>query len=221
MLRNRRSGEKPLKDSYSDRAGAQKWVAGIRSAIFNIAFFSVLPLIMVLNIPALLFKKPPYYISKICSRLALWLTRVICGLRYEIVGLENVPEGACILASKHQSAWDTIVFSTIYPDCSYVLKHELTKVPIYGTFIRKLEMISIDRTRGRKAIVDLRNQAENIIRQRRKIIIFPEGSRTSPDNPKPYQKGILSLYKEFDCPIVPVALNSGLFWGRRSWIKWP
>ncbi len=221
MFRNRRNREDPITGPAPHPSGVPLWLAGVRSAVFNVAFFTVLPLLMVLNIPALLFKTPPYYLSKICSTIALWFSRVICGLDYKIIGLENVPAGACVLASKHQSAWDTIVFSTLYPDCSYVLKHELTKVPIYGTFIRKLGMISIDRNRGRKAILDLREQAHKIVNQDRKIIIFPEGTRTTPDDPKPYQKGVLSLYKDFNCPVIPVALNSGLFWGRRSWIKWP
>lgn len=197
------------------------WLVAIRSIIFNLIFFITIPLLMIINSPALLRKTPPFYFSKLACSYAMWLVRVTCGLEYRVVGLENIPQGACIFASKHQSAWDTMIFLTLFPDAAYVLKYELTKVPVFGNYIRKYGMISIDRSRGRKAIGDLRNQAQILINQDRKIIIFPEGSRTAPGSKNPYQKGILALYKDFHCPIVPVALNSGLYWGRRSWLKWP
>jgi 1-acyl-sn-glycerol-3-phosphate acyltransferase len=221
MLRNRRNRADSLTVQTSMVPQNAYWLAAVRSAVFNLVFFISLPMLLLINLPALLRSQPPYYFAKFASKYAMWLVRVICGVEYKIIGSENVPQGACIFASKHQSAWDTIIFLALYPDSAYVLKSELTKIPVYGQFIKKYGMISIDRNRGRKALGDLRIQAQRVLEQRRKIIIFPEGSRTCPGAKTSYQKGILALYKDFDCPIVPVALNSGLYWGRRSWIKWP
>lgn len=193
----------------------------LRSIAYSVLFFPSVALLFLINSPALLLSRPPFYFARITSRYSLWLLKIICGLDYKIEGLSNIPKGPCIFASKHQSAWDTIVFQALYPDIIYVLKKELTYIPLYGQFIKKFGMIVIDRSRGRQALIDLRNQAKEVIKQGRKIVIFPEGTRTAPGQTNAYQKGIYALYKDCHCTVIPVTLNSGIFWGRRSWIKYP
>lgn len=198
------------------------WLAIVRSALFNLLFFLTFPIILLLYLPVLFIQKgPPVVFAKFSSLYTLWLLKIICGTKCRVIGLENVPEGPCILASKHQSAWDTFSFLTIFPDISYVIKIELQKLPIYGAYMKKHGNIALDRDKGRKSLLDLKVKAQKILQQNRKIIIFPEGARVEPGAPADYQKGILVLYKDTTCPIIPVALNSGQYWGRRSWIKWP
>jgi 1-acyl-sn-glycerol-3-phosphate acyltransferase len=220
MFRNRRNCSDAITFTAMAPSQGQIWLAAIRSVVFNVLLFGGLSLLMIVHAPALLFNKVPSYLFTATGRYTLWLVKVICGLRYQVQGAEYIPAGSCIFASKHQSAWDTAVFLVLIPEISYVLKKELTKIPIYGKFLERYGMISIDRNRGRKALLDLKTQAKELLDKNRKIVIFPEGSRTAIGSKGDYQKGILILYKEFDCPIVPVALNSGLKWGKRR-IKWP
>ena len=223
MLRNRRNSPDTLSFENRHFASPLKLLEVIiRSFIFNVTFFITFPLLLILNSPALLLKRPPFYFAKLGTGHTLWLLKVICGLKYKVDGLENVPEGKCIFASKHQSAWDTVIFQYLFPKAIYVLKKELLRIPFYGNFIKKFGMIGIDRKEGRKSLATLIAQARIIAEQDRKIIIFPEGSRTQPFEKATYHKGIYLLYKDLKtCPVVPVALNSGVFWGRRSFLRWP
>ncbi len=221
MFRDRRNSTDTLAINQVMAGERNMGRAVIRSLIFNVVLFVTLPLFMLFNMPMLLRRNPPFYFAKQAGFYGLWLAKVICGIDFKIVGHDNIPSGPCIIACKHQSAWDTFALSYIFPQASYVLKKELTKIPIFGRYIKKYDMISIDRKRGLKAIMDLRTQAKSLLGQNRQIIIFPEGSRTAPGDTVTYQKGVLALYKDFDYPVIPVALNSGVCWGRRSWIKWP
>lgn len=221
MFRNRSDRTDSLEGTAITPLHRLKWLAALRSIIFNVVFFITFPIWLIINIPTLFGKQASYFFSKYSGVYTLWLVKVICGLDCRVVGMENVPTGPCVLASKHQSAWDTFVFLVFFPSAAYVSKKELERIPLYGSYIRKHKNISIDRKRGRKSLTDLREQAQALVQDGRKIVLFPEGSRTVPGTREPYQKGILALYKDLDCPIIPVALNSGVFWGRRSWIKWP
>jgi 1-acyl-sn-glycerol-3-phosphate acyltransferase len=221
MFRNRRDRADALGVPTISSTNGSYLLAACRSAVFNVTLFISLPLLLLISMPILLRKQPPFYVAKFSCSYALWLTKIICGLEYRVLGQENVPPGACVFASKHQSAWDTLIYQALYPDVAYVLKQELTKIPVFGQYIKKYGMIAIDRSKGRQALSDLRSQAQNIVLQGRKIVIFPQGSRMTPGVKEPYQKGILALYKDLSCPVIPVALNSGLYWGRRSWVKWP
>lgn len=150
------------------------------------------------------------------SRVQLWGAAHITGVRYEIRGLEKLPKGACLVASKHQSMWDTIFWAAVLDDPAIVLKRELTFVPLYGWYALKGGMVSIDRGSGPNAIRKLVRQGREVAAQGRPIVIFPEGSRMAPGAPPAYKPGAAALYTQLDIPCVPVALNSGLFWARRA-----
>lgn len=147
--------------------------------------------------------------------------RYVAGISYEMRGLENLPPGGVILASKHQSAWETGIFLLIMKDASYILKKELLSIPLYGWLLRKGGMIAIDREGGASALKKLVSEVREAVQQDRQVIIFPEGTRSLPGSPGTYHPGVAALYQKSDVPVIPVALNSGCFWSRRSFYKKP
>ncbi len=158
---------------------------------------------------------------------ALWcrgvvgLARVICGIRYRVVGRENLPQGPAIFAAKHQSAYDTVIFHVILDDPVFVLKRELLQVPLFGLYLKTLGNIGIDRSAGARALRTMLPAVAACLANGSQIIVFPEGTRVAADAHVPYQPGIAALYQRIDVPLIPVALNSGLRWGRRSLRKRP
>jgi len=155
------------------------------------------------------------------SRVQLWGAAHITGVRYEIRGQENLPDGPCLIASKHQSMWDTIFWAVAAKDPAIVLKQELTYIPLYGWYALKAGMISINRGSGPSAIRKLVRQGRRAVAEGRPIVIFPEGSRMAPGAPPAYKPGAAALYTHLDIPCVPVALNSGLYWARRAMKRQP
>ncbi len=151
----------------------------------------------------------------------MWLLRVICGIRYEIRGRENIPDGPVLIAAKHQSAWDTIIWHIIAHDPAIVMKAELLKIPVYGWYCRHSRMIPIDRDTGSKAIRVMVDAAKAAAAAERPIVIFPQGTRVAPGAQAPYLPGVAALYRQLGIPVVPVALNSGVFWPRRSMRRKP
>jgi len=153
--------------------------------------------------------------------MIIFLARWIMGIRYEVIGRENLPEGPVILAVKHQSAWDTFFFDSLMPDPVYVLKKELLDIPLVGWHMRKSEQIALDRSAGMKSMNLLIKSAKRTLDAGRQIVIFPEGTRTKPGTSGKYQPGLALLAASVDVPIIPVALNSGLCWGRNAFWKKP
>ena len=147
--------------------------------------------------------------------------RVLVGLSYEVRGRENIPVGPALYSSKHQSAWETGIFFLLLEDASYVLKKELLSIPLYGWLLKKNKMVAIDRNAGGLALRQLVHDSLAIIENERQLVIFPEGTRSQPGSKLPYHPGIAAIYKKISVPVIPVALNSGLFWGRRSFAKKP
>lgn len=194
----------------------------IRSLIFNIYFPIWTALVSVLLSP-LLFTNAR--ISAIAGRI--WAEGVviglhlICGLKFEIRGKENLPPEPFILASKHQSAWDTAIFLKLLDAPAYILKKELLSIPFFGQFLKTMQMVPIDRSGGTKALKQMQNDVKDRIANKRSVIIFPEGTRTAPGIRIKHQPGIAFLYKDVDAPIIPVALNSGYFWGKGTFPKKP
>ena len=127
--------------------------------------------------------------------------------------------GPCILACKHQSVWETLVVSSFLKDFTIVLKKELKNIPLYGLFLKNLDMIFIDRQARSQAVKNLIIQGRQAFKAKKSIIIFPEGTRSIPGTVTTYHPGIALLYQDLKIPVVPIALNSGLFWGRRSMVK--
>jgi len=135
--------------------------------------------------------------------------------------MENIPDGPAIFASKHQSVWDTLIFNLIVPDCAYVLKRELFRIPLWGWFVWRVGMIGVNRAAGARALKQMVADAGAVLEQGRSIVLFPQGTRTAPGDSKPYLPGAAALYRGSGYPVVPVALNSGLFWPRRVFRKTP
>jgi 1-acyl-sn-glycerol-3-phosphate acyltransferase len=140
-------------------------------------------------------------------------------ITYEIKGIENLSGRPVIFACKHQSAWETTMIQIIQRDTAVILKHELLWIPIFGQALWMADAIAIRRSQGKKTLPQLVEQAQNQFSKGRSIFIFPEGTRMSPDKPTKCRHGIFALYQALGCNVVPIGLNAGRFWGRRSFIK--
>ncbi|MEM8664038.1 MAG: lysophospholipid acyltransferase family protein [Pseudomonadota bacterium] len=151
----------------------------------------------------------------------VWLLRIICGQRVVVRGRENMPTGAALVASKHQAAWETLALIPILPRGAIILKKELLKIPIYGWYARYYGMIPVDRSGGPAALKQLAADAKAAIDDGFQIIIFPEGTRQLVGAPPDYKPGAIFLYERLKVPMVPVALNSGLLWPRRRFVRYP
>jgi len=198
----------------------KKPVLILRSALFNLVFYVVTILIVVIFSPLLLFpRKINVWAMHLWSRLTVFLLRVITGTRYEVRG--PTPNGGVLVASKHQSMWDTFIYTALLHDPAMVLKRELLWVPFYGWYSRKTRMIPIDRGAGASAIRRLISEAKKAVKLNRPIVIFPEGTRAAPGAKLDYKPGVAALYRQLNIPCVPVALNSGLYWPRRKFWRKP
>jgi len=193
-----------------------------RSIVFGILFYITTVLFLVFCSP-LLFGPRSWTMAalKAHARTELWLLKHIVGLSFEVRGLEKLPKPPFIVASKHQSAWETFALSPIFGDPALLMKRELFWIPLYGWFSAKFEMIPVDRDKGAKGLRRMLRTAEDRAKQGREIIIFPEGTRRAPGAQPDYKTGIVLLYNALNVPCVPVALNSGVFWPRRSWERKP
>jgi 1-acyl-sn-glycerol-3-phosphate acyltransferase len=147
--------------------------------------------------------------------------RFIAGVSTEITGTENIPPGGCIIASKHQSDWDVFAIFPHTGRPAYIVKKELMRIPFFGAAARSLDCIEIDRQRGGGAIPEMMKQAHAALARGCRIVIFPEGTRKAPLADADYRQGIVRLYTQLNVPVVPVAVNAGLFWGRNSPVIWP
>ena len=193
-----------------------------RSLLFNVLFYVTTTLFVVIGSP-LLFAPRGWAMAalKVHARFELWLLRAIVGTTIEVRGRGNIPQGPCLVASKHQSAWETFALIPIFRDPALLMKRELFFIPFHGWFSRKFEMIPVDRDKGPAALRRMLREASKRIDDGREIIIFPEGTRRPPGAPPDYKTGIVLLYNALGVPCLPVALNSGLFWPRRSVIRRP
>jgi 1-acyl-sn-glycerol-3-phosphate acyltransferase len=153
--------------------------------------------------------------------VTVWLLRVICGTRMEVRGRENLLPGPVIVAAKHQAAWDTFAIISLMRDPALVMKAELLSLPIYGRFCRKFELIPIQRELGPAALRQMVREARVRAEQGREIVIFPEGTRKIPGDAPDYKPGLVFLYQDLKLPVCPLALNSGMFWPRRSFLRYP
>jgi 1-acyl-sn-glycerol-3-phosphate acyltransferase len=195
---------------------------GLRSFLFNVGWYVGTTIIAIVGAPILLL--PRRYVvawSLFWIDFCLGWLRLTCRLTHRIQGLENLPAGPVILACKHQSSWETLAFSRIFPQGATVLKRELLFIPIVGWAMARVGNIAVERGEGATALRSLVRQAKQTLAEGRSILIFPEGTRVAPGAEKPYQVGTAALYRQLGVPVVPVALNSGVFWGRRKFIKWP
>lgn len=188
-----------------------------RSLLFNFLFYVTTTLFVVLGSP-LLFgpRRLAMAALAIHARFELWLLKLIVGTTLEVRGAEKLPKGACLVAAKHQSAWETFALIPLFRDPALLMKRELFWIPFHGWFSRKFEMIPVDRDKGPSALRRMLREAKKRVADGREIIIFPEGTRRAPGAPPDYKTGVLLLYDALGVPCVPLALNSGVFWPRRS-----
>jgi 1-acyl-sn-glycerol-3-phosphate acyltransferase len=194
----------------------------LRSLLFNIAFYLVTAAFAIGGLPTILFgRKAILGLARNWGRASLWLGEVLCGMKVEFRGAENIPHGGCIIASKHQSAWETFALVTQVADFTYILKRELTFIPFFGQYLTFSNQIAINRASKSAALRELVEKAGAAVAEGRAIFIFPEGTRRPAGAPPLYKNGISHLYVAAKAPCVPVALNSGLFWPRRTFLRRP
>ena len=194
----------------------------LRSLAFNVGWYLGTTILAIVGSPILLM--PRRYVvawSLFWIDFCLGWLRLTCRLTHRISGLENMPAGPVIFACKHQSSWETLAFSKLFPNSAIVLKRELLFIPIVGWAMARVGNIAVERGDGAAALRGLVRQAKAAIADGRSILIFPEGTRTPVGSQRPYHVGTAALYRQLGVPVVPVALNSGVFWGRRQFIKWP
>jgi 1-acyl-sn-glycerol-3-phosphate acyltransferase len=194
----------------------------VRSLIYNICFYINLALYIAIALPALFLPhRVMLGIARSWGRTAGWLLRIICGLNVEIRGIENIPSGALLVASKHQSAWETFALLPLFSYPTIVLKRELTWLPFFGWYLRKAGMIALDRGAGKDALASLIARTRAALAVGRQVIVFPEGTRRQPGAEPDYKLGIVQMYSNCGVACLPVALNSGIFWPRRKFLRYP
>ncbi len=193
----------------------------VKSFIFNSLFYLITALFVIIGSPLLLGPRSWAMAGlRAHARTCLWMLKVIIGLKYEIRGLENLPQAPYLVASKHQSPWETFALIPLFKDPVTIQKAELFLIPFHGWFSKKFGMIGVKRSSGPTALRHMISQAKDRVAKNREIIIFPEGSRMTPGNEPQYKPGIIKLYEDLNLPCVPVALNSGLFWPRKSSMRY-
>lgn len=194
----------------------------LRATLFNIVFYLLIATSGFVSIPLIIMPRR-YSVAFVRGWTSVFMAalRSIVGLKFRVIGTENMPRGPAIIAAKHQSAWDTFVFLHLHQDAAYVMKQELFSLPFYGWYAGKLEMIGVDREGGGAALKAMTAAAARALKAGRPLIIFPQGTRTPTGSGKPYLPGTYSIYRAAGVPVVPVALNSGSFWGRNAYMKYP
>ena len=189
----------------------------LRSLLFNLLFYLNTLLWLTVALPTFLL---PYraiiWIAKTWGRCNLVLLRLVAGIDYEIRGREKIPHGPIIVAAKHQSAWETFALLPLFDNPFFIVKRELQWLPIFGWLMIKGRMVPVDRGAGSKALNAMTERARVELAKGRQLIIFPEGTRRPAGAEPRYKFGVAQLYAAEGVPCVPVALNSGLFWPRRS-----
>jgi 1-acyl-sn-glycerol-3-phosphate acyltransferase len=194
----------------------------LRSVLFAAAFYVVTALFLLLG-SWLLFAPRSWAMAglKAHAITVCWLLKVIAGTRMEVRGRDKLPKGACLVVAKHQSAWDTFALIPLFDDPAIVLKDELKWIPFYGWFCVKFAHILVKRDKAAVALKALLRDAKARVTAGRQVLIFPEGTRRAPGAAPDYKPGYVALYDELGVPCVPLALNSGLYWPRRSLARHP
>ncbi len=194
----------------------------IRSLVFNLVFYINLVVFLVLGF-WFMFTPRSWSIAalKVWARSSLWWMRLITGTKMEVRGREHIPQTGGLLAGKHQSAWDIFALLPMLADPALVLKRELTFIPVFGWFCLKFRMISVDRSAGPSALKKMIADARQAVTAGRQVLIFPEGTRVAPGAAPDYKPGATALYTQLGVPCTPFALNSGLYWPRRQFIRRP
>jgi 1-acyl-sn-glycerol-3-phosphate acyltransferase len=193
-----------------------------RSFIFNTLFYLNLVVLMIVGLPTMLFgRRAVFALARLWGSISVWLLDTICGLKLEYRGVENIPPGAVLIAAKHQSFLETFALLKYAPDFAIILKRQLTRIPLFGLYLIVSQQIAIDRARGRQALQQIAGAARPVFAAGRQVFIYPEGTRRIPGAPPKYKQGAAALYVETGVPCLPVAVNTGLFWRRRGFLRRP
>lgn len=199
----------------------QVWL-WIRSAFFLLAFYMTSAVILVILSPTLVSRRATYWAAQVWTRTARWLVRYAAGIKIEYRGMENLPKkGGFIIASKHQSALETLMFHPVLKNLFFVFKKELLWVPIAGLYAVRTDCVPIDRGGGASTMRKMLDHVQGNLKDGLNLVIFPEGTRVKPGAKHPYGPGIAFLYDQCHVPVVPVALNTGYFWPKNSVLKYP
>lgn len=192
----------------------------IRSLIFSLLFYGFFALSAVAAaVISLVAPNSLVPFTRFWSRSWLGMYRGICGVTYEVRGQENVPRGGCLLAMKHQSVWDTCALFAIFERPVYVLKSELMLIPFFGWALARLGCIPVKRGTGKSALDNMVRGTRIALAHDKQVVIFPEGTRTAIGQPANYKTGISHLYTSLEVACIPVALNSGALWPRRTFLR--
>lgn len=192
----------------------------VRSVLFTLLFYLNLIRLMILALPCLgQGRRKTQDFARRWAKSSLWLLNKICLIKVEFRGLDNLPSGPCLIASKHESAFETFALTLQIQDFTYVFKKELLSLPLFGLYLKASEQFAIDRTKGGQALAAITRDACKILSEGRQIIYFPEGTRRPVGAPAAYRSGIAHIYTTTGAVCIPVALNSGLFWPRDSILR--
>jgi 1-acyl-sn-glycerol-3-phosphate acyltransferase len=194
----------------------------LRSLVYNVLFYALLVFWIIVAIPTFLMPARAFMgVAKIWGRSSIWLMGVVCRTRVEYRGLEKIPNGPLIVASKHQSMWETFALLQFFDQPLFIYKRELGWIPFFGWYLVKSNMIGVDRDGGMRSLMEMARRAPAEVRRGRQLVIFPEGTRRAVDAPPSYKTGVGQIYVNSGVPCLPVALNSGLFWPRRTFMRYP
>lgn len=194
----------------------------LRSFLFAIVLAIVTPPYAIFGV--LTFPLPPWMRHRIITSwapLVLWFVWRLLGIRYRVIGRENIPAGPAVILSKHQSAWETMALQVIFPPLCFVLKRELLRVPFFGWGLAQIPGIAIDRAAGKDALTQVVEQGRQRLKEGMWVVVFPEGTRVAPGTSHRYKPGGAILAKRAGVPVVPVAHNAGEFWRRNAFLKRP
>lgn len=194
----------------------------LRSALFNLCMMLVTALFSILLLLSRPFGfAPAWFWGRCWSASVIHLAKWICGIRFEVEGLEHLPDTPCVVLAKHQSAWETIAMPSLIPPFVWVLKRELFQIPIFGWALWALNAIAIRRSNPRAALKQVITQGQDFIRQGRWIVIFPEGERVAPGTTGNYQSSGVMLAHRARTGVLPMAHNAGHCWPKNSFVKRP
>lgn len=194
----------------------------IRSFLFNIALWVTTIFLIIIGLPIML--GPPksiFWLARTWGHVNYFWLRIIVGIKYEITGQEHLPEGPAIYAFKHQSMWETMLLCLVAKYPAIILKNELSLIPGFGWLVMRAGMIAVKRGKGSETMKKMMEDARDRLDRDYSLAIFPEGTRKDPYDEPRYKVGIGEMYTNMNVPVVPVALNSGMYWGRRSFVKHP
>jgi 1-acyl-sn-glycerol-3-phosphate acyltransferase len=194
----------------------------VRSLAFNLFLYVFTAICSVIAmLVAILWPSRLAEVAQRWSQAWLYAYRLICGVSLSVRGVEHMPQGPCIIAMKHQSTWDTFALFAIFNRPVFVLKSELMWVPVFGWVLKRLGCIAVKRGTGRYAVESMIQGAQTAVARGNHIVVFPEGTRSTVGVPSDYKSGVSHLYRALGVACVPVGLNSGLFWPRRSILRPP